>query len=230
MNQNRSSAVAEAAGEQKVLVSVFLEGSGAGHPLPAYAGILTWNFMLQRDTGVVNHVLVDNLGLMSDRPFWLLGGLGIDQAVRLQAKQEGAETVDARVRAILDRGRLDTVAGLVGERVGPARVGQEHFVSGVALHAVEPAAVHGHDGASRLEHRLQAGRRSMPAKRPAHEAVWISSPSFCGRMIASAAAVVVDDDEDDELLGIYRGVARTERSRSARSAGVGSGVPSSMWA
>jgi multiple sugar transport system permease protein len=44
------------------------------YALPAYAGILTWNFMLQRDTGAVNHVLVDNLGLLSDRPFWLLGG------------------------------------------------------------------------------------------------------------------------------------------------------------
>jgi multiple sugar transport system permease protein len=44
------------------------------YALPAYAGILTWNFMLQRDTGLVNHVLVDNLHLTSDRPFWLLGG------------------------------------------------------------------------------------------------------------------------------------------------------------
>lgn len=44
------------------------------YALPAYAGILTWNFMLQRDTGAVNHVLVDNLGLLGDRPFWLLGG------------------------------------------------------------------------------------------------------------------------------------------------------------
>ena len=44
------------------------------YALPAYAGILTWNFMLQRDTGVVNHVIVDNLHLTSDRPFWLIGG------------------------------------------------------------------------------------------------------------------------------------------------------------
>ncbi len=43
------------------------------YALPAYAGILTWNFMLQRDTGLVNHVLVDNLHLLSDRPFWLIG-------------------------------------------------------------------------------------------------------------------------------------------------------------
>jgi multiple sugar transport system permease protein len=44
------------------------------YALPAYAGILTWNFMLQRDTGLVNHVIVDNLHLADDRPFWLLGG------------------------------------------------------------------------------------------------------------------------------------------------------------
>lgn len=44
------------------------------YALPAYAGILTWNFMLQRDTGLVNHVLADNLHLINDRPFWLLGG------------------------------------------------------------------------------------------------------------------------------------------------------------
>ncbi|MEP6628857.1 MAG: sugar ABC transporter permease, partial [Lapillicoccus sp.] len=29
---------------------------------------------LQRDTGLVNHVIVDNLHLTQDRPFWLLGG------------------------------------------------------------------------------------------------------------------------------------------------------------
>ena len=44
------------------------------YALPLYAGIITWNFMFQRDTGVVNHVLIDQLGLGSgDRPFWLIG-------------------------------------------------------------------------------------------------------------------------------------------------------------
>src|SRR5258708_35769038 len=28
---------------------------------------------------------------------------------------------------------------------------------------------------------------TMPTKRPAHDAVWIKSPSFCGRMIAALA-------------------------------------------
>jgi multiple sugar transport system permease protein len=44
------------------------------YALPVYAGIVTWNFMLQRDTGVINHLLVDNLGLTDERPFWLIGG------------------------------------------------------------------------------------------------------------------------------------------------------------
>jgi multiple sugar transport system permease protein len=43
------------------------------YALPAYTGIITWNFMLQRDKGVVNHLLVDDLGLMHSRPFWLIG-------------------------------------------------------------------------------------------------------------------------------------------------------------
>jgi multiple sugar transport system permease protein len=43
------------------------------YALPAYAGILTWNFMLQRDTGAVNHVL-NQLHLTDGKPFWLIGG------------------------------------------------------------------------------------------------------------------------------------------------------------
>jgi multiple sugar transport system permease protein len=43
------------------------------YALPVYTGVITWNFMLQRDTGVVNHLLGDNLGLLDDKPFWLIG-------------------------------------------------------------------------------------------------------------------------------------------------------------
>lgn len=43
------------------------------YALPVYAGVITWNFMLQRDTGVINHILTDDLGLVSERPFWLIG-------------------------------------------------------------------------------------------------------------------------------------------------------------
>jgi len=43
------------------------------YALPVYTGVITWNFMLQRDTGVVNQLLVDNLGLLASKPFWLIG-------------------------------------------------------------------------------------------------------------------------------------------------------------
>ncbi|TQS42604.1 carbohydrate ABC transporter permease [Cryptosporangium phraense] len=44
------------------------------YALPVYAAVITWSFLLQRDTGALNHVLVDQLHLVNDRPFWLIGG------------------------------------------------------------------------------------------------------------------------------------------------------------
>ncbi|MCP2169422.1 carbohydrate ABC transporter permease [Goodfellowiella coeruleoviolacea] len=41
--------------------------------LPMFSSVITWMFMLQRDTGLVNTVLVDWLGLTDERPFWLVG-------------------------------------------------------------------------------------------------------------------------------------------------------------
>lgn len=43
------------------------------YALPVYTGVIAWKFMLQKDNGAVNHFLVDNLHLLSDKPFWLLG-------------------------------------------------------------------------------------------------------------------------------------------------------------
>jgi multiple sugar transport system permease protein len=43
------------------------------YALPAYTAIITWSFLLQRDTGLLNHLLVDQLHLFSVRPFWLIG-------------------------------------------------------------------------------------------------------------------------------------------------------------
>ena len=40
--------------------------------LPVFASVITWNFMLQRDTGMLNQLLLD-LHLVSSRPFWLIG-------------------------------------------------------------------------------------------------------------------------------------------------------------
>jgi multiple sugar transport system permease protein len=42
--------------------------------LPIFASVITWNFMAQRDTGVINHVLVNQLHLTQANPFWLIGG------------------------------------------------------------------------------------------------------------------------------------------------------------
>ncbi|WP_067126989.1 carbohydrate ABC transporter permease [Microtetraspora malaysiensis] len=44
------------------------------YALPVYAGVITWSFMFQRDSGLINHVLVEQLHLTDERPFWLIGG------------------------------------------------------------------------------------------------------------------------------------------------------------
>ena len=44
------------------------------YALPAYAGIIVWKFMFQRDNGLINQVLVDTFHLGGERPFWLIGG------------------------------------------------------------------------------------------------------------------------------------------------------------
>lgn len=43
------------------------------YALPMYTGIITWNFMLQRENGLVNHLLHEQLGFFQEPPFWLLG-------------------------------------------------------------------------------------------------------------------------------------------------------------
>ena len=43
------------------------------YAMPVFASVITWSFMFQRDTGLVNHVLVDQLHLAHSRPFWLIG-------------------------------------------------------------------------------------------------------------------------------------------------------------
>ncbi len=44
------------------------------YALPAYAAVITWSFLMQRDNGMVNHVLVDQTHALDHRPFWLIGG------------------------------------------------------------------------------------------------------------------------------------------------------------
>ncbi|OKI01029.1 ABC transporter permease [Streptomyces sp. CB02923] len=43
------------------------------YALPVYAAVITWSFMFQRDNGMVNHLLHDQLGLTAGPPFWLIG-------------------------------------------------------------------------------------------------------------------------------------------------------------
>ncbi|WNI27765.1 sugar ABC transporter permease [Streptomyces sp. ITFR-6] len=43
------------------------------YALPVYAAVITWAFMFQRDNGLVNHVLHDQLGLTDQPSFWLIG-------------------------------------------------------------------------------------------------------------------------------------------------------------
>ena len=42
------------------------------YALPAYAAVITWRFIFQRDNGMLNHLL-GQLGLIGDGPFWLIG-------------------------------------------------------------------------------------------------------------------------------------------------------------
>ncbi|MDT9694835.1 sugar ABC transporter permease [Streptomyces sp. P17] len=43
------------------------------YALPVYAAVITWAFMFQRDNGLINQVLYDQLGLTDSPPFWLIG-------------------------------------------------------------------------------------------------------------------------------------------------------------
>ncbi|MDV9189060.1 sugar ABC transporter permease [Streptomyces sp. SR27] len=43
------------------------------YALPVYAAVITWAFMFQRDNGLVNHVLHDQLGIGDTPAFWLIG-------------------------------------------------------------------------------------------------------------------------------------------------------------
>jgi multiple sugar transport system permease protein len=43
------------------------------YALPIFAAVITWRFLLQRDSGMLNHVLVDQLGLLDANAFYLIG-------------------------------------------------------------------------------------------------------------------------------------------------------------
>jgi multiple sugar transport system permease protein len=43
------------------------------YALPVYVAVIAWSFMLQQNNGAMNTLLVDNLHLLEERPFWLIG-------------------------------------------------------------------------------------------------------------------------------------------------------------
>jgi multiple sugar transport system permease protein len=43
------------------------------YALPVFAAVITWRFLLQRDNGMLNHVLVDQLHLLDSNAFYLIG-------------------------------------------------------------------------------------------------------------------------------------------------------------
>ena len=43
------------------------------YALPVYVAVIAWSFMLERDNGSLNALLVNDLHLVDRRPFWLLG-------------------------------------------------------------------------------------------------------------------------------------------------------------
>ena len=43
------------------------------YALPVYVAVIAWSFMLDRDNGALNKLLVDDLHVVGHRPFWLLG-------------------------------------------------------------------------------------------------------------------------------------------------------------
>lgn len=43
------------------------------YALPIFSSVMVWKFMLQKDTGAINHLLVDTIHLSDHKPFWLIG-------------------------------------------------------------------------------------------------------------------------------------------------------------
>ncbi len=68
-----------------MMAAVLLHGSFRGngflrtfflipYALPSYVATIAWAFMFSQRDGAINKILVDDLGLLDERPFWLLGG------------------------------------------------------------------------------------------------------------------------------------------------------------
>ncbi|NEE03293.1 sugar ABC transporter permease [Phytoactinopolyspora halotolerans] len=42
--------------------------------MPTFVTVIGWSFVFDRDDGALNHLLVDQTGVLDERPFWLIGG------------------------------------------------------------------------------------------------------------------------------------------------------------
>lgn len=45
------------------------------YAIPTYVGTIALAFMFNQQSGVINQILVDQLGILDERPFWLIGNL-----------------------------------------------------------------------------------------------------------------------------------------------------------
>lgn len=43
------------------------------YAIPSFISSISWKFMFQKDWGLINWLLVDKLGLLAEKPFWLVG-------------------------------------------------------------------------------------------------------------------------------------------------------------
>ncbi len=52
--------------------------------IPSFISAIGWRFMFLREWGLVNHLLVDFFGILSERPFWLVGPNALAAVVTAQ--------------------------------------------------------------------------------------------------------------------------------------------------
>ena len=52
--------------------------------IPSFISAIGWRFMFLREWGLVNHLLVDVFGILSERPFWLVGDNALAAVVTAQ--------------------------------------------------------------------------------------------------------------------------------------------------
>lgn len=54
------------------------------YAVPSFISAIAWKFMFQKEWGLINYLFVDVLGLITDKPFWLVGSNAIYAVVAAQ--------------------------------------------------------------------------------------------------------------------------------------------------